>query len=253
MKLALCQTTPLMGDIEAGFARLDTMTRAAALAGADMIVFPELFLPGYNQPALHASLSQPLGGEWCTRVAAIAEAAQCGITLSWAERDGNRVFNAATAFGPDGSVLAHYRKIQLFGAMEQASFDFGDSFAIFEYCGIRTALLICYDIEFAPHVRRLAEQGVKLILVPTANSVDFPHVSNVVVPARAAEMGITIAYTNYCGSEGDLTFDGRSLIVGPNGKALASAGPGPTLLVTDLDVAVPDWLLSTQLADFRRV
>ncbi|WP_121063296.1 carbon-nitrogen hydrolase family protein [Chachezhania antarctica] len=253
MQLALCQTTPLHGDIETGFTRLDTMTRAAAQAGAGMIVFPELYLPGYNQPGLHDTLSQPLGGEWFTRVAGIARDAGCGITLGWAERDGDTVYNAATAFAADGTMLGHYRKIQLFGPMENASFAPGDAFCTFDLNGMRTALMICYDVEFAPHVRALAEDGVKLILVPTANPVDFPHVSGALVPARAAEMDLTIAYTNYCGPEGDVIFGGRSVIVGPDAIPLASAGPGPALLIADLDRPVPDAIRSTQLADFKKV
>ena len=48
------------------------------------------------------------------------------------------------------------------------------------------------------------------------------------------ENAISVAYCNYCGTEGDATYCGRSLIAGPEGEALASAGMGETLLVTDI-------------------
>lgn len=251
MKVALHQGPPLRGDIEAAFARLETQTRAAALSGARMIVYPELLLPGYNQPDLHGTLSQPLGGEWCRRVAQIARDTGCGITLGWAERDGDTVYNAATAFGADGAVLGHYRKIQLFGPMEQASFAFGASYCTFDFHGIPTALLICYDIEFPPHVRALADQGVKLILVPTANPAGFEHVSTVFVPARAGEMDLTIVYANFSGPEGDITFGGHSLIAGPDARPLVSATCGEALLVADISQPIAPALRSMQLADFR--
>ncbi len=237
LTLALCQCPPVGGDIEAGFARIEAQTRAAALAGAGMIVFPELFLPGYNRPDLHASLSQPLNGAWCGRVSGISRAAGCGIALGWAEREGDTVYNAATAFGADGAVLGHYRKIQLFGPMESASFSPGSDYCTFDLNGTPAALLICYDVEFAPHVRELAALGVKLILVPTANPVGFEHVSTALVPARAAEMDLTIAYANYCGTEGEVVYCGQSLIAGPEGDALASAGAGEALLIADLPAA----------------
>lgn len=253
MKLALYQGPPIGGDIEAGLARLDIQTRAAALAGASMIVFPELFLPGYNRPDLHGTLDQPQGGAWCTRVAEIARETGCGITLGWAERDGDTVYNAATAFGTDGRTLGHYRKIQLYGPMENSSFAPGQSYTTFDFNGTPTALLICYDVEFAPHVRALAEQGVKLILIPTANPAGFEHVSTAFVPARAAEMDLTIAYANYCGSEGDVTFGGHSLIAGPDARPIVTAATSEALLIADISQPIAPALRSLQLADFQEV
>ncbi|WP_137702423.1 carbon-nitrogen hydrolase family protein [Marimonas lutisalis] len=253
MKLALYQGPPIQGDIEAGFDRIKAQLGAAALAGARMAVFPELFLPGYNRPDLHSSLSQPLGGAWCERLGALARDAGCGLTLGWAERDGDLVYNAATTFGPDGAILGHYRKIQLFGPMEQQSFAFGSSYTIFDYAGHKTALMICYDVEFAHHVKALADQGVTLILVPTANPAGFEHVSTAIVPSQASAYALTIAYANFCGAENGLTFGGHSVIVGPDATALAAANTTETLLVTDIAKAYDPALLSTQSADYREV
>ncbi|MEZ5713930.1 MAG: carbon-nitrogen hydrolase family protein [Paracoccaceae bacterium] len=252
MKLALYQGPPIQADIEAGFARIEAQLGAAALSGAQMVVFPELFLPGYNQPALHASLSQPLGGDWCRRLSALARSAGCGLTIGWAERDGDTVYNAATSFGPDGATLGHYRKIQLYGPMEQASFAFGDSYTVFDLAGYKAALMICYDVEFAHHVKALADRGVDLILVPTANPAGFEHVSTAIVPSQASSYVLTIAYANFCGTEGGVTFGGHSVIVGPDARALAAAGTTETLLVTDIAKPHDPALLSTQRADFRR-
>lgn len=253
MKLALYQGPPIGGDIEAGLARLDIQTRSAALAGASMIVFPELYLPGYNRPDLHGRLAQPLGGDWCARVAEIARDTGCGITLGWAERDGATVYNAATAFGTDGQTLGHYRKIQLYGPMENASFSPGQSYSTFDFMGTTVALLICYDVEFAPHVRALAQQGVKLILIPTANPAGFEHVSTAFVPARAAEMDLTIAYANYCGQEGDVAYGGHSLIAGPDARPIVAAATSEALLIADISQPIAPALRSMQLADFQEV
>lgn len=253
MKLALYQGPATCGDVEAGFNRLETQLTAAAMAGASMVVFPELFLPGYNRPDLHKSLAQPLGGEWCQRLSKLAQKAGCGLTVGWSERSDEAVYNAATAFGTGGEQLGHYRKIQLFGEMEKASFNFGTQYTVFEFCAHKTALLICYDVEFPQHCRRLAEQGVSLVLVPTANPQRFEHVSQTFVPARAAEAGLTIVYANFFGADGDITFGGHSLIAGPDARVLASAGVGETLLVADLAPVsdIPRDLLSRQDQDYR--
>ncbi|MGI3171148.1 carbon-nitrogen hydrolase family protein [Pseudooceanicola sp. C21-150M6] len=253
MKLALYQGPPVGGDAEAGLARLRAMTQAAALAGARMIVFPELFLPGYNRPDLHGALAQPLGGDWCTRVAEIAREAGCGVTLGWAERDGEVVYNAATCFDAYGTVCGHYRKVQLFGPMEKASFAPGSDYCVFDFEGVKAALMICYDVEFAGHVKALAGQGAQLILVPTANPAGFGHVSTAFVPARAAEMGVTIAYANFCGEEEGLRYGGLSLICGPDARALAAAGTSEALLIADISQPVDPSLRPTQLDDYREI
>ena len=137
--------------------------------------------------------------------------------------------------------------------MEQASFAFGEAYTVFDLDGHKTALMICYDVEFAHHVKALADQGVSLLLVPTANPAGFEHVSTAIVPSRASEYVMTIAYANFCGSEDGLTFGGHSVIVGPDALALAAANTTETLLVTDIAKAYDPALLSTQLADHREV
>lgn len=253
LTLGLYQGPPVMGDPEAGLARLQRQLTAAAAAGARMLVAPELFLPGYNRPDLHAALAQPMGGAWCRRLAGMAREAGCGLTVGWAERDGDAVYNAATAFDRDGTILGHYRKIQLFGPMEAASFAPGGSYCLFDLDGVKTGLMICYDVEFAPHVRALAERGARLLLVPTANPAGFEHVSTAFVPARAAEMDLTIAYANFCGDEAGLAYGGRSLIAGPDAQVIAAAGRAECLLVATLGPEPDRALRSTQLADYRKV
>jgi len=62
MKLAVFQAEPAYGDTAGAFSRLAGLLEASARAGARMLVVPELFLPGYNRPDLHAALAQPMDG-----------------------------------------------------------------------------------------------------------------------------------------------------------------------------------------------
>lgn len=256
MKLALYQGPSPAGETEAAFARITTLLGAAARGGAAMLLLPELFLPGYNQPDRFAELAQPLDGPWMTRLAELARAAQCGLCLGWAERHEGAVFNAASAIGPDGALLAHYRKIQLYGAMERAAFRAGEAAPpVFDLGGRRTGLLICYDIEFPQHAAGLAQRGAELLLVPTANPAGFGHVPQTLVPARAHENRQIIAYANLCGAEDGLVYGGGSVIAGPDALPLAMAGRGEALIICELP-AIGDWpdaVLSAQDRDFRPV
>lgn len=256
MKIALAQLKPFNQPPEAALALMAELLQTVSAQGVELLVLPELLLPGYNQPQAHAALSQPLGGDWMQQVAQMARQARCAIAFGWAERCGEQVFNAASVIGPAGDLLAHYRKIQLFGPMERASFAPGtEAPPVFDYAGRRFGLLICYDIEFPEHGRSLARRGAEVALVPTANPAGFEHVQRLLVPTRAYENRMTVVYANYCGPEGDLTFGGGSVIAGPDGQVLAAAGMQPACLVVDLPEAdsYRADLLSTQLDDLREV
>lgn len=255
MKIALWQAPPTNGRTDAVFRAICQQLRVSALAGAELLVTPELLLPGYNRPDLHPALAQPLDGEWITRLRAMAAETGCGLCLGWAERDGAALYNAATVIGADGALLSHYRKIQLYGPMEQAGFQRGTALPpVFALAGQAAATLVCYDIEFPGHAAALALGGARLILVPTANPIGFEHVQRVLVPARAHETGAVVVYANFFGAEGDVTYGGLSLIAGPDGQPLAMAGArGEALLVADLAAAeaVPAQGRSAQAQEYR--
>ena len=216
-----------------------------------MLVAPEVYLPGYNNDTIPA-LAQNRAGGWHGLLSALCRSANCGLVVGYAEREDAQVYNAALALDATGAPLAHYRKIQLYGAREAAIYTPGDAYVTFDLLGTKAAILICYDVEFAPHIAALAAMGVKVILVPTANMQPFTHVAAYTVAAMAANHGVTIAYANYCGVEGNLTYVGGSLIAGPHGEVLAQAGVGPALLIVDLPDLDPA-RLSTQAHDFRKV
>lgn len=249
MRLALWQGNSPAGDLDRALAEAEAALTAAAAMGAAALVLPEVWLPGYNQPDIPAR-ALPLDSPPLRHLAGLAKATGTALVLGYAERAGDIVYNAAACFGPDGALLANYRKVQLYGPREAAIYRPGDTWAIFPLSGETVAILICYDVEFAPHVKSLADRGVTTLLVPTANMQPFTHVARHTVPAMAANHGVTIAYANYCGAEGDLTYVGLSLIAGPHGEILAQAGDTPALLIADIPLRDAA-RLSTQSADLR--
>lgn len=255
MIIAAYQGPSVEGDIPHAFAKINETLANAAAQGATMVVFPELYLPGYNQTALHKTIAQPQGGEWEQQLSALAKKHGCGLTIGWAEQDGT-IYNSASTFDASGEKLAHYRKIQLWGPIEQSTFAFGNSYTTFMLHGVKTALLICYDIEFPEHARALAGMGVKRIFVPTANPAGFGVACTTLVPARAVENGVTVVYANFCGTDAGAEFCGQTTIVGPDGVLLARASATDEALLfadlTQIDQIHPS-LLSTQHADYRKV
>jgi predicted amidohydrolase len=251
MRLALWQDHSPMGEEKQALAHLGQALQAASAMRAATLVVPEVYLPGYNSPDI-PSRAIARAAPVLENVASLCRASGCGIVLGYAERDADILYNSAIAMNAQGQTIAHYRKIQLYGPREKALYAPGSSHSVFDLNGQKAALLICYDIEFSAHVAALAAQGVSLILVPTANMDPFDHVVRFTVPAMAANHGVSIVYANFCGTEGDLTYVGGSLIAGPHGEVLAQAGRTPALLVADIPSKDPA-RLSTQAADFRAI
>lgn len=233
---------------------LGTISRAlskAAEARADMLVMPEAFLPGYTQ----AGPQPPEGFDAArARIATLCAKAGVALCIGLPIFEAGRVLNGAVVFGPDGAELARYGKMQLFGPKEAALYTPGDAYVTFDHGGVRFGLMVCYDVEFPEHVRALKRLGAEVILVPTANMMPFTNVNLLMVPARAAENGLSIVYANYCGTAGDLTYTALSGIFGPDGFTLANKGNDTGLAVADLPDG--DWSehgvpVSTQLSDLR--
>lgn len=107
-----------------------------------------------------------------------------------------------------------------------------------ELDGVRLGLLTCYDVEFPENVRAHALAGTDLLLVPTALMHPFSFVAESLVPVRAFESQLYLAYVNRTGPEGAFDFTGLSCLAGPDGTVRARAGRGEELVTADVDPAL---------------
>ncbi|MCL5776017.1 carbon-nitrogen hydrolase family protein [Limibaculum sp. FT325] len=237
MRIALWQTVPVAADAGEGLARLRAVAHDAAGQGAALLVTPEMALTGYAIGCeACARLARPRGGEYHKAVAAIAREAGLAIAFGYPEAAGGGARNSAALISANGDTLADYAKTHLFDEIDRAQFLAGDALSpIVELEGWRVGLAICFDIEFPEVARALARAGAELILVPTANMEPYRSVPLRLVPARAEENGIYVAYANYTGAEGAIRYCARSCVAGPDGEDLARAGEGEALVVADLD------------------
>ncbi|MZE76440.1 carbon-nitrogen hydrolase family protein [Streptomyces xinghaiensis] len=236
LRTALLQSSGRPGDVPHNLRLLADAARRAAASGARLLLTSELFLTGYAVGDRLPGLAEPADGPSADRVARIAADHGLAIGLGYPERDGDAVYNAVRLTGPDGTPLAHYRKTHLYGEFETAHFTPGGEPVVqAELDGTRLGLLICYDVEFPETVRAHALAGTELLLVPTALMRPYEIVARTLVPARAFESQLHIAYVNRCGPEGEFDFTGLSCLAAPDGTVPARAGSGEDLLVADAD------------------
>ncbi|MBB6118648.1 nitrilase-related carbon-nitrogen hydrolase [Nocardiopsis algeriensis] len=236
LRVALDQGCGRSGDTASALSRLAERARAAADAGADLIAGPEMSLTGYNIGPATARLAEPADGPLAEAVSAIARENGIAVAYGFPERANGAVYNTVQVVDSSGERLAAYRKTHLFGDLDRESFTPGDEPVVqADLCGVRLGLLVCYDVEFPEAVRAHALAGTELLLVPTALMLPFTRIPEQVVPVRALENQIHVAYVNRCDTEGDLRYAGLSTLVAPDGSETLRAGPGEELLIGDVD------------------
>jgi predicted amidohydrolase len=238
MKVSVVQVDARLAGPQNRFSLLEAKVRQAAIEGVDLIVFPELFLSGYNVGEdlhLHAEAQN---GPFAQRVAARAKDLNIAIAYGYPERDDETVYNAFICIDDQGRTLANHRKTILPPGSEHDWFATGSDVSVFHFAGGTIAMLICYECEFPEIMRHVALQGADIVLMATAGGADWEQVPTSVIPSRAYENGVFIAYANYCGVENGHGFCGLSCIVDPYGADLARAGRTECVVSTNLDLGV---------------
>ncbi|WP_306154708.1 nitrilase-related carbon-nitrogen hydrolase [Roseovarius sp. MMSF_3281] len=204
----------------------------------DLVLCPELFPTGYNPTLDYGALSEPSDGPFAQAMARLARNQGTAIAYGYPERAGDTLYNSAALIGATGTLLANHRKrLPSPQSFEAVTFAKGPSVTFADLCGLRVAIIICYEVEFPESLRQAAQGGAHLVLVPTALGADWGVVAEKMVPTRAFENGVWLAYADHAGEEGGLAFFGGSRIVAPDGQDVAVVGPGREGLITsDVDV-----------------
>eukprot|EP01062_Namystynia_karyoxenos_P008444 TRINITY_DN1296_c0_g4_i1.p1 TRINITY_DN1296_c0_g4~~TRINITY_DN1296_c0_g4_i1.p1 ORF type:complete len:313 (+),score=92.41 TRINITY_DN1296_c0_g4_i1:66-941(+) len=233
---------------------------AAAAPGAELLVFPELFLQGYDigvAELRRLAVPRPdTFAAFCRSVEATPPPGlNCALAVPYCELGtGGELYNSVAVFHCGGDLARNYRKCHLWddgcsaATYERAAFRPGGPECLqpFELRlrgrALRCGVLVCFDIEFPEPARALALRGAEVLIVPTA-LCDGPVAAitpHCVIPTRALENHVHVLYSNFAGGGqegGRIPFCGRSAIVGPDGVDLVRAGPGvgPALLTAQLD------------------
>jgi predicted amidohydrolase len=234
-------------DRERNLATADRLTRAAAAAGAQLVVLPEKWSV-LGTPEETAAGAEPFDGPalgW-----ACAVAAELGIDLvagSIAERVAGQDKNSNTSVhvGPDGAVRAVYRKMHMFdvevGGRTYRESDHeqpGDEVVLSATAdGVELGLTVCYDLRFPELYRILAVRGARVLTVPAAFTLATTREHwEVLLRARAIEDQCFVVAPNQIGEHAPgLRTGGRSMIVDPWGVVLAQAPDAETFITAELD------------------
>ena len=222
--------------------------REAFAAGAEVVVLPELIVPGYgwDRDAL-AGGAEGLDGPTIEAWVGVAREAGGLVSGGFAERDGDALYNSAVLVDGDGVVL-HYRKLHLFSG-ERDLLTPGDLGLPVASTAVGViGLCVCYDLRFVETLRALALQGAELVCVPTAWVPGFdselwdeqgfcPQARGALMQANLDQ--VAIACASQAGVRGGMRFLGSSIVADGSGRCLAgpSPGDGDDIAIADVDLA----------------
>jgi predicted amidohydrolase len=231
MRVLLAQLCPAAGAPESNARRLADVL--AAHPQAELAVFPELFLTGYDLGAVGALETSPLSPALRTAAQAAAEH-RTPLVVGAAEVTPEGPANTLFVFDEGGSLGARYRKVLLFGD-ERTAFVAGEAFVIAGVAGARAGLLNCFDMEFPEPVRALARAGADLLVTASANMEPYGADHDLASRARALDNRLPHVYVNRVGEQAGLRFTGRSRSIAPDGTVLAEApADEEAVLITDV-------------------
>ncbi|MET0978085.1 MAG: carbon-nitrogen hydrolase family protein [Paeniglutamicibacter terrestris] len=236
MLLAVMQAQAQVLDSAANLTAIEKAAQSAATAGAELLVTPELFVVGYAPRKLRAELDPASLPALHDSVGKIAARHGIAIVYSLPAITANRWEITSTFVDEDGNQRGTYVKVHLFGDAEKEVFSPGtQSATIIDYRGLKLGMIICFDLEFPETVRAAAVHGAQVLLVPTALGRGYDSVSNTLVPARAIESQLFIAYANHTGVEDGFALGGGSVIADPFGNVLARGSTNAELLFAQID------------------
>ena len=233
----------------------DAITQAAQ-EHADIICFPECFVPGYR--AMNKGVLPPdpafLERAW-SRIAGAAAKANVAVILGTERVVGDAVLASAFVVNRDGSVAGFQDKVQL-DPSEDTIYSPGSGRQIFQMGELKFGIAICHEgWRYPETVRAAVRGGAHVVFHPHFHEAEpgsyrpasFGDPANSfhekAALCRAAENTCYFATVNYAGDGSPTT----SAVVRPDGTLQAYQPYGKEgLLVADIDISLATGLLATR-------
>jgi NAD+ synthase (glutamine-hydrolysing) len=249
LRTALAQINPTVGDIDGNAAKVAAWIDEAESRGAQLVMFPELCVPGYPAEDLYLKRHFNAAGlraveELAARAVGIE--ALVGFAEPVAGGGDHRHAHNSLAHLANGRIAGVYRKVRLPNYAvfdEQRYFVPGAEAATIDVGGTRVGLTICEDcwVE-GPPASTEAAAGAGLIANPSGSPYHRGkgREREEMFGALARSYGTHFAFCNLVGGQDELVFDGGSFVLGPDGEPLARAAQfEEELLVCEIPAGEP--------------
>ena len=236
MKVYCCQHDIVWENREENFCRVEGLLDKVELEQRSLILLPEMFSSGFslNVPMIAEGEDGPVRA-FLSDIARRKGVFVMGGVVSRGHQGRGR--NEAVVVSPEGIQLACYRKLQLFTpGGESAHYESGTETIIFEWGGVLVAPFICYDLRFPERQRVAAKKRPHLMtFIASWPNARLSHWVKL-LQARAIENQCYVAGVNRIGSDPQLHYSGRSMIVNPLGEVIVDAADRECVIGAELDL-----------------
>ncbi|MDO9174838.1 MAG: carbon-nitrogen hydrolase family protein [Actinomycetota bacterium] len=264
LTVAAIQATPVFLDRAA---TVEVAASAVATADAELVVFPESFVPGYPDWVWRRP---PMSdGDWYARLVAnavrvesadldplrdAARDAQAWVAVGVTERSrSDTLYNSVVYIGSNGEIVARHRKLVPTGAERLVWANGNDHLlTVVDIGGVRVGALICWE-NYMPLARTaMYERGIDVLLAPTWDNSDewVPTLRHIAKEGQIFVVGVTAFLrgsdvprdlsnaAELYGGDDDLMSRGNTSIVAPGGEVIAGPLIGESGVVrAELDLS----------------
>ena len=235
VRLAICQILIIDSDREGNFRRIEYALQQAAREKAEIAIFPESSILGWENPNAHR-LAEPIPGKDSNRIGALARRYSMMIAIGLDEKDGDRLYDSAILVDKSGELLWKHRKINVLPELMTPPYSQGrpEDIGVVETEFGRIAVLICADTFTEAFLERLKSLRPDLMLVPygwAATNDKWPEHSRELenlVKRRAAQVQCPMAGVDLVGEMthgpwAGWTYGGSSFVADGKGRILLTA------------------------------
>ena len=229
LRVAIAQINCTVGDFAGNTRRILAAAQAAAEAGAELLLTPELSISGYppEDLLLRASFFEAADAALMSLAQALAAFTTLQVVVGHPlAREGQR-FNAASVLSR-GVVVGTYCKHDLpnYDVFDEQRYFRPDNRPfVFDIRGTRFGINICEDTWFSYAPQCAAAAGAQVLLVPNGSPfhLDKQNQRLEVMRAHVSQAGLALVYANLVGGQDELVFDGGSFVLDASGALVARA------------------------------
>lgn len=236
MKIGILQNSAAWENKRESMAQIRDILEGQATA-IDLLILPEMTLTGFT---MHASaIAEPVPGESHSFFSLLAHDFNTAVIAGMVVREESDCYNCAVYFDKNGTEKASYRKIHPFSfAQENVYYSPGkETCIVHDDQGTSIGLSVCYDLRFPELYRVYAKERVQLIV----NIANWPvqRIShwNALLKARAIENQSFVIGVNRRGADPLVSYNGNSMVIGPDGVIIEELGPDDSLKVVEIDLS----------------
>ena len=191
-KVAVVQRKSNGRDMAKNVEMIINIMKEAKCSGADVVLFPECFITGYELPITNEEAIS----EDCDFIKSIcikAAELKIGVVATALTKGVIKPRNSAFLIDKSGKIIMKYDKVHTCDFADESCLESGDEFIVGDFHGVKIGIMICYDREYPESARVLMMKGAELILVPNDCGAMRPRIQTLSTRAYENMVGVIMA------------------------------------------------------------